>query len=780
VLVLLILGFLGPGISRSGPARSLVPEPYDEAAVIRFANGASIDTRSAPPPADSARLSAGSYWLVHLAGPVQEEWLRALAQTGARPVCYLAYQNLVCRITREIPAASLKQLDFTGWLGPLPPSAKLAPEVANRLLLPQAELGSSLFTPHASLLVLSVWPGEGPDLVAASVADAGGDVSDVTGSTVRFRIDVARLPELAALEPVAWIQEHSEAVSYNHDAQWVMQVGWQPEPPDEVTGRRVWQHGIRGQGMVVGLFDSGIATEHDMFVDPNYPITAAGLFPEHRKVVAYKLYRTAVFGDAGGVNYHGTAVAGTLCGDDSISGNLSRLDGIAPEARIYFVDNANASGNYVFDPDLTALLDSVRLSRGMDESVRQVSGSFGSGLPYSTYRLEEASLDAVSWQDKEFLVVWAAGNFGGRSYALGHPSGAKNALTVGSCGNGTASNLVSDFSSRGPCLDERIKPNLLAPGQGIATAYGREPHAYSGRNGTSLSAPATSGALMLLRQYFNEGWYPTGVPDSGHRITYLSSALMRALAIAGADTDVGTELTPNHSAGWGRLNLSNVMHFAGDSTGFTFLDESLGLATGQTQDYRFELTGREPVQVVLAWTDTAATPEAAIALVNDLNLELLSPEGIRYCGNQFYEGWSKSNPPDWDERNVEEVCKVNHASPGVWTVRVHGRNVYTRTQPYAVAVKGSVAGMVPAVSESRQSLRPRLLPLLLSGARQFRLPEGASLTLFTSDGRIVGSVTGTVLLGNDQAGRPLKRGVYFYRLESAGSLPVAGKLVLVR
>ncbi len=761
-LVLLLSGAL----VRVGPTGSCAPEPYAEAPIIRFANGTSIDTRITPLPEPGSRLEAGTCWLVHLTGPVRPEWLAELRRHGANPVGYIAYQTLVCRPWRDAPTTDLRNLAFVDWLGPYPTLAKLAPE----LVAPAP--GSSLLAPHSSLFVLSVWPGNDPNAVALAITSAGGKVLKVTGRSVRFRLDASRVSELARLETVAWIQECSPPRSFNSDVQWVMQIGWRPERPEELAGHRIWAHGIRGQNMVVGLFDTGIATEHDMFIDPAVPVTGPGLYPEHRKLVAYKLYEGAAFGDAG--NFHGSTVAGTLCGNDSIAGNASKLDGVAPDCRIYFVDEGDAYGFNVFDVDFTALLDSVRLSNGVSPPVRQVSGSFGTEESLSYYRLEESSLDEVCWEDKQFLVVWAAANRRGPVYNIGHPAVAKNALTVGACGNGTQSNTVWFESSRGPCRDERIKPNLLAPGVDVATADGRQPHAYLSASGTSISAPAASGALMLLRQYFAEGWYPTGTPDSAHRITQLSSALMRALAIAATDSNVGTEYPPNKEAGWGRLDVSTIMHFSDDSNGLDFLDESVGVATGEDITYQFELSGRAPLHVVLAWTDTAAAPGAAIAIVNDLDLELSGPDGTRYRGNQFYNGWSWVNSPNRDERNVEEVCLVPHPLGGRWTVRVIGRNVYTPLQPFAVAVRGGITGMVPGVADGdcpRTGTVPRA---------PFGLPirPGWHLAVFAIDGRQV--FAGTVPARGLSPVPVLPPGVYLYRLTSGNLQPVTGKLVIAR
>jgi subtilisin family serine protease len=761
-LALLLL--LSGALTRVGIVGSYVSEPYADAAIIRFANGTSIDTRIAPLPEPGSRLGAGTSWLVHLAGPVRSEWLAELRRLGTDPVCYLAYQTLVCRPWRDVSASDVRKLEFVDWLGPYPALAKLAPEL----------ISASRPSPLAPrpLLILSVWPGEDPNSVAATITAAGGEVTDVAKRSLRFRLDAARASELAALDAVAWIQQCSPARGFNSDVQWVMQVGWQPERPDSLSGHRIWAHGIQGQNMVVGLFDTGITMEHDMFVDPAVPVTGPGLYPEHRKLVAYKLYEGADFGDAG--NYHGSAVAGTLCGNDSIVGNASKLDGVAPDCRLYFVDNGDAFGFHVFNPDLTALLDSVRLSNGVSEPVRQVSGSFGTEESLSYYRLEESSLDEVCWEDKQFLVIWAAANRRGPDYNIGHPAAAKSILTVGACCNGTLSDSIWYISSRGPCRDERIKPNLLAPGVDVATVDGRDPHSYVTASGTSISAPAASGALMLLRQYFAEGWYPTGTPDSAHRIPELSSALMRAMAIAATDSNVGHEYMPNNAAGWGRLDVSTIMHFSDDSNGLAFLDESVGVATGQDITFQFELSGRAPIHVVLTWTDTAAAPGAAIAIVNDLDLELTSPDGNHYRGNQFYNGWSWVNPSGWDGRNVEEVCLVPHPLTGRWTARVIGRNVYTALQPFAVAVRGGIAGMVPGVADG-DCPRTGTVP-----KTHFGLPSrpGWRLSVFAIDGRQV--FTGTVPKTGLSPMPQLPPGVYLYRLANGSLQPVTGKLVIAR
>ena len=771
-LLFLVLGIIGPGLERTGPARPFTPEPYVQAGIARFSNGTRLDLISSNVGPEAA-LEPGTYWLVALSAPASAGSRRELAGRGLRPVCPIPPQALVCRAERETVAGGLLSLPFVLALAPYPARARIAPELLDE--------------PGPAELVLSLWPGEDVGRLAAALSELGMTDIRIGPRLVRFRTPADRIDQVARLEPVAWVQRPDPVEAWNSQAQWVMQVGWRPESPDP-GGRRVWEKGIRGQDMVHGLFDSGINTDHDQFCDPQLPVVGPGLYPDHRKIIAYKLYPGAAFGDAGQVSYHGSGVAGTLAGNDSVCGNGSRADGIAPDALVCFVDVGATNGTYVFDDDLTALLDSVRFDNGLPEPVRQASGSFGSNAALGYYRLLEATLDDRAWFDKHFLVTWAAGNVGGGQYKVGHPACAKNVITVGACGNGVESNTMAGFSSRGPTRDRRIKPLVVAPGREVTTVDGPGNSAYASRNGTSYSAPAVSAALLLLRQYFRDGWYPFGSPDPARAREQLSSALLRGFAVIGADADIPADSFPNNDYGWGRFNLSSVLHFDDDSLGMTFMDETLGVSAGGYHEYRLLVSRREPLRVVLCWTDTAAAPAAEIALVNDLNLELISPDGNGYRGNQFLNGQSRANPADWDERNVEEVFLLGRPLTGWWTIRVRARSVFTGRQPYALAIKGGIAGL-PGTAEQNVPDFPvqQAGTSIVSPASPLRLRAAphARFTIVSPDGRRVASVLvgidGCVTWpdGRRDASAP-SPGVYFYRVEAPGGNPASGKLLLAR
>src|SRR5262249_34226101 len=126
-------------------------------------------------------------------------------------------------------------------------------------------------------------------------------------------------------------------------------------------------------------------------------------------------------------------------------------------------------------------------------------------------------------------------------------------------------NVVAPLSSRGPTGDGMLKPDIVAPGVGIAAAlshhsqsYVKPAHRYVpapdpdvSRPGPSWAAPAVAGAAALVREYR---------ASSGHAAP--SGALVKAMLINGArwlpgptweDPAIGM---PNFHQGFGCLDLS--------------------------------------------------------------------------------------------------------------------------------------------------------------------------------------------------------------------------------
>lgn len=231
---------------------------------------------------------------------------------------------------------------------------------------------------------------------------------------------------------------------------------------------------------------------------------------------------------------------------------------------------------------------------------------------------------------------------------------AKNILTVGSVD--TVGNEVS-FSSRGPAYDGRVKPELVA----YSTA------------GSSNSAALVSGMAVLLQQaYKNEyGVLP-------------SSALVRALLINGAN-DVGREGV-DFVTGYGNADLraSLAMLQKGNFISGT-------VTNNQTQNFALEIPqNARNLKVTLTWTDLPAQANDAIALVNDLDVKLSSPDGtttLPWKLNSIASVAALSALPERaeDHLNTIEQITLQDLPAGMYTLFINGFSVQSTSQTFYVA-----------------------------------------------------------------------------------------------
>ena len=210
--------------------------------------------------------------------------------------------------------------------------------------------------------------------------------------------------------------------------------------------------------------------------------------------------------------------------------------------------------------------------------------------------------------------------------------------------------------------------------------------------GTSFSCPGAAGSAALIREYFARGFYPTGDSNTANEWNYISAALVKACLLNGASPQLIGYTVPDNNIGWGRVLLDDVLYFYGDIRKLTVVDETTGVATGEYQEYVVSVNNQsEPLKTALVWTDYPGVAGANPAIVNNLDLEVIAPDGTHYRGNQYTSGQSTPNPTLWDTLNVEECCRVNVPVLGDWTIRVYGTNVPQGTrQPYALAISGGL------------------------------------------------------------------------------------------
>ncbi|HEX2195937.1 MAG TPA: S8 family serine peptidase [Actinomycetota bacterium] len=506
---------------------------------------------------------------------------------------------------------------------------------------------------------------------------------------------------------------------------------------------------LNGDGEKVAVFDSGIDRAHPDLAD---------------RVDSIEKVEGATEEDEVG---HGTHVAGIIAGTGAASGG--KIRGMAPGAKLAVIGVVKVEGSrpIVLTPANWATL----LQRAVDKGAKIVNLSTGRGA-FGDYDFGSLSMDEFVYEHPDVLVVVAAGNEGSAPEGFPgfktvfSPASAKNVLTVGAscsdrkiepplrwreynpqifaapcgdepvCGN---ADLPAALSSRGPTEFDSVKPDLVAPGTQILAAKAAaatlrwwkppfEEHGgkYGYLGGTSMAAPVVSGAAAVLRQYLRVA---CAKPDP-------SAALMKAILIAGArkiqprslpeqliEKEIGF---PDFDQGFGRLDLASVLpgpasprrkllfvDWARDS------DEALisrpedvpGRELKRSRTYCFTVVDqpKEPVQVVLTWTDWPSSH-----VQNNLHLELTGPE-VTMSGNPYHvyrrqkidevlqayvdpRRLGAQKFPVIDKNNNVEKITIEAPEPGEYDISVLAQNTPFAPQGYALCVVGEIDGDLKAVA----------------------------------------------------------------------------------
>jgi len=748
---------------------TFVPEPVSDATTIGMENGFSFDTRIGEPQLpsnlkiESYEPGAYGYFLVQFNGPIYTVWKEQLSSKGVQIYAYWPnYAYLVGMRTDQVE--TVKALPFVRWIGIFQPAYKVH---------------SELFNKHGERMIdVQLYPDTDISKVLTKIKATGAIVLDyqasAIGKLVYLKYDLSRIADIARIPEVLAIVPWNPDLPVNENSQWVCQKGWASAD----TSRPIWRKGIRGQRMRIGYSDTGIRTTHNAYRDPAIAISDSGHYPNHRKIVAYLLYPRAVYGDVG-TTYHGSHVGGTIAGDDSINGGTDRNDGIAYKGRLFFVDIANASGSLVTPAGLDTLYNMIYYDV-ISGPVRQHSASWGrTGTGYID---RDAWSDAYHWKHKDFLDLFAAGNSGPTYRSIIHAAYAKNVLAVGALQNGTLSNQIASFSSRGPTVDGRIKPTVCTPGQNIMSVDGAGDTGYKLLSGTSMATPACNGSAGLIRQYLKEGWYPSGAANPPDSFGYISQALMRAMLIVSADPNVGTFVVPDSNIGFGRVDLDSVLYFTGEQRKLAIWDDLQGLNTGQYKDFQIQVNDSTlAFRAAMVWTDTAAAIGSNPNIVNNLNLQLTNPYGTYYRGNQYSGGQSVADPASYDIRNVEEVARINVPRKGIWTIRVTAQSVAYPPQPFALVLTGGIApvvgiedGALPKSINCTSMISITPNPTATKTTINLQLANRTQVTLRVFD--VTGRLVKTIINENRERGcytvywaidKNIASGVYFIHFESS-------------
>ncbi len=643
-----------------------------------------VELSSARLPIEETGSDGLSSYLVQFSNAPSDEDRATIARAGGAAFAYIPDQAYLVRMTREA-RERIGREGGIAWIGDYQPAYKLSPLLADAGVPRTGAFMALLFTDAEPTRARQALAARG--CTVENVSDNG------VNKLVRFRATEAALIQAAGLGDVAWIEPVVPKTVMNDQAQWVVQTF--------VNGdRRVWTQGIRGQGQVVMTSDSGIDVTHDQFRDPAVAMPGFGDYPTHRKIIGYKIGGSSgsiAFGDHAGASYHGSHTAGTMVGHDDPVGGASARDGMAKEAKIYFMDlSGPALANSVvpFD-DLNDVFLPPYLGNAAG-AARISSNSWGAPVN-GVYDLQAMQVDQFVWSHPDFYVAFSNGNAGAAG-TVGSPATAKNLAGMGGTRNGGLATSIYSSTSRGPTLDQRRKPLFCAPGQSVVSAN-VGPSTYATLSGTSMACPSGTGAVTLIRQYLTDGWYPTGVPTPANGFNP-SAALLKAMAVNAADNGFTGFNAPDNNIGYGRIKADNVLYFPSDAQKLLVVDHTDGLGQGQFIEYEVNVVdGAVPLEVSLCWTDFPANPAAAFQLVNNLDLTV-SNGGTVYKGNVFSGGNSMTGG-GYDDRNVEENVRVAVPATGLWTVRVAAPTVPVGPQAFGLVVTGGVGNGAGALALDR-------------------------------------------------------------------------------
>lgn len=299
--------------------------------------------------------------------------------------------------------------------------------------------------------------------------------------------------------------------------------------------------------------------------------------------------------------------------------------------------------------------------------------SYGVGIE-NYYGIESQAYDQFSMDFPKILHVFSSGNDGnkaaldpmytgipGFANLTGQFKVSKNALTVGSSDKFGA---VAPLSSRGPAHDGRIKPELVAFGDG----------------GSSESAAVVTGTSVLVQQAFVEIY--NELPDA---------SLVKAVLINSADDSGRPQV--DFETGFGNINALRAVRTVEAGNFFSGM-----ILDGEEFIFPINITDQNDlVKITLAWMDPPANALSSKALINDLDMM------VRHIPTlTSYTPWVLDPTPSVsalsqnavrgvDRLNNVEQITIDNALAGLYEIVVSGFDVSQGPQPFYIAF-GSVEG----------------------------------------------------------------------------------------
>ncbi|MEZ4397113.1 MAG: S8 family serine peptidase [Candidatus Krumholzibacteriia bacterium] len=285
--------------------------------------------------------------------------------------------------------------------------------------------------------------------------------------------------------------------------------------------------GFHGEGVVVGMLDSGFNTTHEAL--SGLSVLGAYDFVNDDPVVANEP------GDPDGQENHGTETFSTLAGHAPGS-----LIGPAFGASFYLAKTEDVSQEVPAEEDFWV--------EGIEWLEANGCDLVSSSLAYDDwYTFEDydgntcvTTIAADMAVALGVAVFNSAGNYRQTTGTIAAPADGDSVITVGAV---EITGEIAGFSSPGPTADGRIKPDVCALGVSNNVVVPGTLDQYQGASGTSFSCPLTAGVGAVLL-----GAHPGTSP------VLLREALRRTAS---------QSTTPDNDYGWGIVNALAAYEWLG-------------------------------------------------------------------------------------------------------------------------------------------------------------------------------------------------------------------------
>ncbi len=611
--------------------------------------------------APGATIAEKGHFVLQIDGPLTPVREAALQQAGVTLGQYLPMYAYIVELPAGFNApAQLTGMDFVRWLGAYDNAWKLDPEIGARSY--QTQDRQQMAAEGMRLLTIKLLDGADTGAAIDQVDNLpGATITNLDpredGDLIEVRLPDASISMLADVKQIQFVEEAPELTLRNSSNAWILQSF-------SSGNTSVWNKGVTGVGQLGGHIDDPVNVSHCSFRD------ASGnpVGPLHRKIQFY--------GGTQSYGQHGLHTAATFVGDEFPINGTTTLRGMAYGARLVHYRYSSMTGIGLLATFNTMFTNGARV----------YTNSWGDDGT-TAYTQWCVDIDTFSFNNEDALVCFAETN----TSTLKTPENAKNCLAVSATTDSPATSFCS--GGAGPTNDQRRKPELMAPGCSTTSASGSGTVCTSANlTGTSMASPAVAGAGLLVRQYYTDGFYPTGAAVPANSITP-SGALIRATLINSGTDVTGIAGFPSATEGWGRVLLEDALYFAGDTRRLIVLDDLRrvsGLTTGQSKTYSINVSAGMPLKITLVWTERQAALNANPAYINDLNLVVTGPGGT-YLGNNFASGQSTTGGSADFRNNAEQVYLIS-PSAGTYNVTVNAISVNSPGSPqgFALVATGNV------------------------------------------------------------------------------------------